>query len=51
MSEEQARAVLSSVARGEAVPVASYVDALKVCLHAGYETVSDFLAFSSISNP
>ena len=44
MTESEARAILSEVASGEAVSLPLYVDALRLCISLGYETVSAFLA-------
>lgn len=44
MSIADARSILLRVDHGEAVPVTDYVDALKVCIKSGFDTVSAFLA-------
>lgn len=43
MNIAEARAILLRVNHGEAVPVTDYVDALKVCIKSGFDTVSAFL--------
>lgn len=44
MSTAEARSIMLRVDHGEAVPVTDYVDALKVCIKSGFDTMSEFLA-------
>ena len=44
MTESEARALLTDVTAGKAVSLPLYVDALRLCISLGYETVSAFLA-------
>lgn len=44
MSTAEARSILLRVDHGEAVKLVDYVDALKVCIKSGFDTVSSFLA-------
>lgn len=44
MTTAEARSILLRVDRGEAVKATDYVDALKVCIQSGFDTVSAFLA-------
>ena len=44
MSIAEARSILLRVDHGEAVKLTDYVDALKVCIKSGFDTVSAFLA-------
>lgn len=43
MSTAEARSILLRVDHGEAVKLPDYVDALKVCIKSGFDTVSAFL--------
>lgn len=40
----EARSILLRVDHGETVKLTEYVDALKVCIQSGFDTVSAFLA-------
>lgn len=44
MTIAEARAILLRVDHGEYVKLVDYVDALKVCIQSGFDTVSAFLA-------
>ena len=43
MSIAETRAILLCVYHGKAVKLVDYVDALKVCIQSGFDTVSAFL--------
>lgn len=44
MTTAEARSILLRVDHGEYVKLTDYVDALKVCIKSGFDTVSAFLA-------
>lgn len=43
MTIAEARPILLQVSHGEAVKLMDYVDALKVCIQSGFDSVSTFL--------